>query len=354
MALASYSNVSSSAFVAEYTAKDLILYSLAIGFGSSEKHERDELKFLYENHSHFSAVETFPLILPFWANRTLGTSQGIQSFPPPMLKSMGILPKKFLRAEMPPDLPVIHTSQSITWHRPLPVPRIRKNGNSPVDESIKANLNSRVISIAPKSIGTFVTTETDIGCNGSLICTLMSTNLLLGLSPDDVIPYEPAVTRKQCRISSKVRNAPPVFEWKYKTIPTQALLYRIASGDTNVIHVDASTIPQLGGEAPMRPLLHGLCTLGIAVRAILQYLRSSGYTFSLTQLDLQFTKPVFVGDRLAVHIWDDAIRNEAVVTTQKALSFILVNDETGDIVVDFGFAMVNQSRDSNIRAHAKL
>jgi hypothetical protein len=75
--MASHSNASSSAFVAEYTAKELILYALAIGFGSSEKHERDELKFIYENYVHFSAVATFPLILPFWANRTRGTSQGI-------------------------------------------------------------------------------------------------------------------------------------------------------------------------------------------------------------------------------------------------------------------------------------
>lgn len=353
--MSSHSNASSLAFVAEYTAKDLILYALAIGFGSSEQHERDELKFLYENHSHFSAVETFPLILPFWADRTLGTSQGIQPFPPLMLKSMGILPKKFLRVEMPPDLPVIHSSQSITCHRPLPVPRIRKNGNSPVDESIKANLNSRVISIAPKSIGTFVATETDIRCNGSLICTLTSTNLVLGLSPDDVIPYEPALTRKQYRILSTLRNSVPVFVWRYQTIPAQALLYRIASGDSNVIHVDASTVPQMGGEAPIRPLLHGLCTLGIAVRAISQYLRSIGCVFPLKQLDVHFTKPVFVGDPLAVHIWDDTIHNETAVTmTQKTLSFKVVNDKTGDTVVDCGFAMVNQSRQSNIRAHARL
>jgi acyl dehydratase len=352
--MASHSNASSSAFVAEYTAKDLILYALAIGFGSSEKHERDELKFIYENHVHFSAVETFPLILPFWANRTRGTSQGIQPFPPPMLKSMGILPKKFLRADMPPDLPVIQTSQSIKWYRPLPVPRIRNNGNSPVDESIKANLVARTISIVPKSIGTFVTAETDIACNGSLICTLLSTNLVLGMSPDDVIPYEPAVTRKQYRIPSKLRNVAPVFEWRYQTIPAQALLYRIASGDSNVIHVDASAVPLRGDEASTQPLLHGLCTLGIAVRAIMQYLTSFSCTFSLTQLDLQFTKPVFVGDRLVVHIWDDTINKEAVVTTQKALSFIVLNYETGDIVVDHGLVMVNQSRESNVQAQARL
>jgi hypothetical protein len=188
---------------------------------------------------------------------------------------------------MSPDVPVIHTSQSIKWYRPLPVPRIRKNGNSRVDESMKANLDARTISIVPKSIGTFVTAETDIACYGSLICTLLSTNLVLGTSPEDVIPYEPAVTRKQYRIPSKLRNVAPVFEWRYQTIPAQALLYRIASGDSNFIHVDASVVPRRGGEASTRPpLLHGLCTVGI-VRAIMQYLTSIGCTSSLIQLDLR-------------------------------------------------------------------
>jgi hypothetical protein len=63
--MVSHSDASLSAFVAEYTAKDLILYALAIGFGSSDKHEKDELQFLYENHPHFSAVPTFPLVLIF-------------------------------------------------------------------------------------------------------------------------------------------------------------------------------------------------------------------------------------------------------------------------------------------------
>lgn len=349
--MVSHSDASSSAFVAEYTAKDLILYALAIGFGSSDKHEKDELQFLYENHPQFSAVPTFPLVLIFWANRTRGTSQGIQSFPPPMLKSMGILPEKFLRAKMPSNLPVIHTAQSITWHRSLPMPRIRKNGDSPVDESIKANLSARIILIAPKSIGTVVVTETDIRCSASSICTLQSTNLVLGMLPEDVIPYEAAVTRKKYRIPSELRKKTPLFRWRYTTVATQALFYRLVSGDSNVIHVDASSVPRMSGDALTRPLLHGLCTLGIAVRAIMKYL--NGCTFSFAQLESQFTKPVLVGDRLCVHIWGDIIQNEEIVT-KRELWFMVFNDEMGDVVVDHGIAIVNQSRESNAQTQARL
>jgi acyl dehydratase len=319
-------------FVAEYTTKDLILYALAIGFGSSgEDDQHDELRYVFEHHSSFSAVPSFPLVLPFWADKSQGSSQTIKRFPPPMMKAVGVLPNEYLKANMPENLPVIHTSQSITWHRPVPTPR---------DSSgTLTHLTTRVFSIVPKSVGTFVTNETQISSNGSVACTLKSTNLILGMPSEDVIPFGDSPRKRQWH---QLLDQDPVFEWTYATVPTQALMYRIASGDTNTIHVDSSSLSIVGESK--RPLLHGLCTLGILVRGIMRYLRDRGSEFSFTGLDVDFAKPVFVGDSLVVQIWEEVSRELNNGGDIKLLLRVL-NSETGDLIIEPGLVNVKSGEE---------
>jgi acyl dehydratase len=70
------------------------------------------------------------------------------------------------------------------------------------------------------------------------------------------------------------------------------MMYRL-SGDTNRIHVEGSTFFN-----STKPILHGLCALGYAVRAVL---KSYGGVFQY--VDCKFTNPIFVGDTIAVHMW---------------------------------------------------
>lgn len=337
-------------FAAEYTAKDLILYALALGFGSSEKSRDEELRFLFEDHVGFTAVPTFCLVLSFWADRGNRTSScsGIQSFPPPMMRSMGVIPKQLLRVELPSELPVLHTYQSITWHHPLPIPSINKDSaSSVVDSPISVLLASRFVSVAPKTTGTFVTTETVVclrsvgsvtATESTRLCTLESTALILGFPPEHVIPYQ---NKKQAGDGRHRSNAPdnraPDFEWTFSTTSTQALLYRVASGDTNAIHVDPYAASLLGGSES-RPLLHGLCTLGIAMRAILQYPGSRSVNPFIQHLAGQFVKPVFVGDRLGVRIWPDKSQPREV--REQVLFFTVHNMKTEETVVARGRAEV--------------
>jgi acyl dehydratase len=81
-------------------------------------------------------------------------------------------------------------------------------------------------------------------------------------------------------------------------MPGQALLYRW-SGDLNPLHVDAAVAQAAGFE---RPILHGLCSYGIAGLAVTEAL-CGGDATRLTRLDLRFAHPVSPGETLVTEIW---------------------------------------------------
>ena len=80
-----------------------------------------------------------------------------------------------------------------------------------------------------------------------------------------------------------------------QTRPEQALLYRL-SGDTNPLHVDPALAEKAGFE---RPILHGLCTYGFAVRALVDGL-AGGTPGRVGLIDARFSGVVFPGDGLRV------------------------------------------------------
>jgi acyl dehydratase len=92
------------------------------------------------------------------------------------------------------------------------------------------------------------------------------------------------------------------------TLPTlaqAALIYRL-SGDDNPLHVDPAAARAAGFP---RPILHGLCTLGVATRAILRGCCDNDPA-RLAAIHGRFTAPVFPGDVLRTDIWreGDALR----------------------------------------------
>lgn len=113
----------------------------------------------------------------------------------------------------------------------------------------------------------------------------------------------------------------PDLRYEMATDPTQALLYRIASGDLNPIHSDPAVAAKAGFE---RPILHGLCTFGHAGRAAVVGL-CGGDPGRLTSIQGRFSKPVFPGETITTEIWKVASgeayfiskvkeRDEAVIT----------------------------------------
>jgi acyl dehydratase len=84
------------------------------------------------------------------------------------------------------------------------------------------------------------------------------------------------------------------------TLPNLALIYRL-SGDLNPLHSD----PQIAREAGFdRPILHGLSTFGIAVRALLGPLLGNQAS-RVRKLAGRFSAPVYPGETISVEWWAD-------------------------------------------------
>ena len=100
----------------------------------------------------------------------------------------------------------------------------------------------------------------------------------------------------------------PDRQVQIKISPRAALIYRL-SADMNPLHAD----PEVAGKAGFKqPILHGLCTYGMAARAIAQAW-AGGDANRLVQLDVRFSSPVYPGETLAFDMWreDDEIRYTA-------------------------------------------
>ena len=80
----------------------------------------------------------------------------------------------------------------------------------------------------------------------------------------------------------------------------QALFYRL-TGDRNPLHADPAQARSVGFD---RPILHGLCTFGVACKAILQTICEYDYTL-IEEFDARFSAPVMPGDTITTDMWQD-------------------------------------------------
>jgi acyl dehydratase len=241
----------------EYSSRDTILYALGVGAATSNPPLPEDLKFVYEKG--LQALPTMHAVLapgPFWMADP----------------NTGIVVSKLL-----------HGEQFLTVHKPLP-PEGRVVTTTRVDEIYdKGAGKGAVLYLSRKII------DADIGDLLSTVgfsCFLRGNGGFGGKS--EGAPVAHAIPDDRA----------PDATLDLLTRAEQAAIYRL-SGDLNPLHIDPK-IAALGGFD--KPILHGMCSYGVAGRAVLKLLCGNDPA-RLRRLDVRFATPVYPGETLRTEVW---------------------------------------------------
>ncbi|MGD9861894.1 MAG: MaoC/PaaZ C-terminal domain-containing protein [Pseudodonghicola sp.] len=242
-----------------YSARDSMLYALGLGLGADPLNPA-HLRATYEGAEGFCALPSMVVVLAgpgFWA----------------MEPDTGISWQHLL-----------HGEQSLTLHGPLP-PEGRLIGRTRITNIIDKG----------EGRGALIYSERDLTdkATGAKIATVAGTSFARadGGFGGPAGPLKP--------VHALPETAPQtVFD--HATQPGSALIYRL-SGDYNPLHADPAVARQAGFD---RPILHGLCTLGVAAWSITQAL-ADGDPAALKHLQLRFSAPVFPGETIRTEMWRD-------------------------------------------------
>ena len=247
-----------------YSQRDSIIYSLGIGLGKDPM-DTNELKYVYEN-----GLIAFP---------SMATNFQYKS---PLL----------LKAKLNMVM-VVHGEQGITLHQPMP-------------SNADVVLDTRVINCFDRgeSKGAIIETETKVKLkkDDSPLCTLISKTFARG---DGGFGGEDVPASTPIELDSK-----PDIVHEVSTTEDQALIFRL-SGDSNPLHSDPNFAKMAGYP---KPILHGLCSYGIACRSIVEVLCEKD-SKKLKRFDVRFSSPVFPGETIVTEIWkkDDSVHFQSRV-----------------------------------------
>jgi acyl dehydratase len=241
-----------------YTEKDTILYALGVGCAAAPNAEPDDLKYVYEKG--LLALPTMAVVLAYPGN---------------WLES---------RESTADYSKVLHGEQYLTLHRPIP-PSGTVVGTTRVTDLLDKGKDKGAVLYAERRI-------TD-KASGALIATMVSAAMLRG---DGGFGGKPGPQPAP----HKLPEGNPQRHVDIKTAPNSALIYRL-SGDRNPLHADPKAAAAGGFKTP---ILHGLCTYGVAGRAILKACCGNDPS-RLKSLQVRFSSPVFPGETIRTELWQD-------------------------------------------------
>lgn len=233
-----------------YARRDTILYALGLGYGSDPV-DPAQLKYVYERD--LKAVPSICGVLAhpgFWAKE-------------PTLEIDWIR--------------MLHGEQSFEIHSPIPP-----------EGTVIGTYNIVAIEDKGPGKGAIIHQSKDLRdkATGRQLATVNSVLFARGDGGcgNFGTPQTPALP---------LPSDAPSMTCEFATLPQSALIYRL-SGDYNPIHVAPAAAMEAGFD---RPILHGLCTFGIATRAIIATL-ADDTPDHLASVSVRFTKPAFPGETI--------------------------------------------------------
>ncbi|MEW2621961.1 MaoC/PaaZ C-terminal domain-containing protein [Streptomyces sp. NPDC048106] len=237
-----------------WTAKDVQLYHLGIGAGRPAT-DPDELRYTLESRLH---------VLPSFATVAGAGAPGViagLSMPGVDVDLAGVL----------------HGGQSLRLHRAVPV-----QGS--------ATATSRIAAVYDKGSAAVLVLRTEVGDAEGPLWTGEARIFVRGEGGWGGDRGPSGRLAEPSGEPDRVVDRP--------TRPDQALLYRL-SGDYNPLHADPEFARRAGFD---RPILHGLCTYGMTLKAVVDTLLD-GDVGRVRSYTTRFAGVVRPGETLRIRMW---------------------------------------------------
>ena len=243
-----------------WTASDVALYALSVG-AAADPTDTTGLEYVHDSA---------PKVLPSFA--TVAATMNVTEAPKVSFPGVEIDLAK-----------VVHGSQSVTLHRPIPA-------------AGTAVTTTKIAEIQDKGSAAVIIQESEtVSADGEKLWTSRSGIFAKG---EGGFGGERGTSEK---VEYPERDADHTIE--VATLPQQALFYRLC-GDRNPLHSDPAFAEAAGFP---RPILHGLCSYGVVLRAVVDEVlggdvsRVSGY-------GVTFGGIFFPGETMRVRVWEKGSR----------------------------------------------
>jgi acyl dehydratase len=257
--------------VHHYTWRDVILYALGVGAGFGE------LPYVYEKNLKVIPTFSVATIMDFFFAAAKEVNINLSG--------------------------ILHGGQELIFHRPLPT-------------SGSFKTTGRITHVYDKKEkGAVIIVQSETRQDGGE--PLFTATFSIFSRFDGSFGGEDMV---QQRTTLPDREAD--FRRADRPADDQPLLYRL-SGDYFSLHVDPEFARHAGFE---KPIMHGLCTLGYACRALMAVF-IPGAPERVRRLKCRFTRPLYPGDPIETLIWKTD-EGQALWRTR--------NVKTGETVIDGG------------------
>jgi acyl dehydratase len=250
---------------AVWSEEDVILYHLGVGAGVPPT-DPGELRYAYEGDLR---------VLPTYAT--------IPQFP--VMMSVGYAPGFDINPAM-----ILHGEHEIVIHEPIPTSgTVIQTGSVTeiLDKGKGALAIVEIVSTLEKTGKPLFTNRASVFIRGEG-----------GFGGDSGPPN-----------TDQTPSRDPDHVVESVTLPQQALLYRMASGDKNPLHADPGFAAFAGFD---QPILHGLCTYGIVCKTVVDH-ALDGRPEAVASFRARFSGVVYPGETLVTSIWEEG--DQVVVST---------------------------------------